>query len=84
MLCPSLFSGLCHPNNISWNGSGSDAKKDYRTKTIGRRKGRRLLRRMHDVVADLKVMKIKQWMEMVKDREKWRLIVEVAKAHPGL
>ena len=38
---------------------------------------------MDDVVADLKVMKIKQWMEKMKDREKWRLIVEEAKAHPG-
>jgi hypothetical protein len=28
-------------------------------------------------------MKIKQWMEKMKDREKWRLIVEDAKAHPG-
>jgi len=29
-------------------------------------------------------MKIKQWMEKMKDREKWRLIVEEAKAHPEL
>ena len=46
--------------------------------------GRHRLRWMDDVVADLKVMKIKQWMEKMKDREKWRLIVEQAKAHPGL
>jgi hypothetical protein len=32
---------------------------------------------------DLKVMQIKQWMEMMKDREQWRLIVE-SKAHQGL
>jgi len=51
---------------------------------IGRRKGRPCLRWMDDVVADLKVMKIKQWVEKMKDREKWRLIVEEAKAHPGL
>ena len=38
---------------------------------------------MDDGVADLKVMKIKQWMEMMQDREKWRLIVEEAKAHAG-
>ena len=37
-----------------------------------------------DLTADLKVMKIKQWMEKMKYREKWRLIVEEAKAHPGL
>jgi hypothetical protein len=29
-------------------------------------------------------MKIKQWMEKMKDREQCRLVVEEAKAHPGL
>jgi hypothetical protein len=40
--------------------------------------------RWRDDVADLKVMKIKRWMEKTKDREQWRLVVEEAKAHPGL
>jgi len=39
---------------------------------------------MDDVIADLKVMKIKQWMEKMKKREQWRMVVEEAKAHPGL
>jgi hypothetical protein len=39
---------------------------------------------MDDVVADLKVMTIKQWMEKTKDREQWRMVVEEAKSHPGL
>ena len=51
---------------------------------IGRRKGRPSLRWMDDVIADLKAVKIKQWMEKMKDREKWRVTVEEAKAHPGL
>jgi len=51
---------------------------------IGRRNGRPRLRWMDDLVADLKVMKIKQCMEKMKDREKWRLTVVEAKAHPGL
>ena len=51
---------------------------------VGRRKGRPRLRWMDDVVSDLRVMRIKQWMEKMQDREKWRLIVEEAKAHPGL
>jgi hypothetical protein len=50
----------------------------------GRRKGRPHLRWMDDVVADLKAMNIKQWMEKMKDREQWRLAVEEAKAYPGL
>ena len=33
---------------------------------------------MDDDVADLKVMKIKQWMEKTKDREQWRLVAEDA------
>ena len=36
---------------------------------IGGIKGRPRLRWMDDVVADLKVTKIKQWMEKTKDRE---------------
>jgi hypothetical protein len=29
-------------------------------------------------------MKIKRWMEKMKDREQWRLVVEEAKAHPEM
>jgi hypothetical protein len=39
---------------------------------------------MDDVVADLRVMKIKQWMQKTKDKEQWRLVVQEAKAYPGL
>jgi hypothetical protein len=39
---------------------------------------------MDDVVVDWKIMKIKQWIEKTKDREKWRLVVKEDKAHPGL
>jgi hypothetical protein len=46
---------------------------------VGRRKGRHRLRWMDYVVADLKEMRIKRWMETVQDREKWRRFVEVAK-----
>jgi len=51
---------------------------------IGRRNGIPRLRWMDDVVADLKVMKIKKWMKKTKDREQWRLVVEETKAHPEL
>jgi hypothetical protein len=51
---------------------------------IRRRRGRPHLRWMDDAVADLKVMKIEQWIEKTKDREQWKLAVEEAKVHPGL
>ena len=51
---------------------------------IGRRRGRPRLRWINGVVAYLKVMKIKQWIEKKKDREQWRLVIAEAKAHPGL
>jgi len=51
---------------------------------IGRRRGRLCLRWIDDIIADLKVMKIKPWMEKMKNREQWRLVVEEAKAHPEL
>jgi len=66
------------------NGSRSDATKDDGRKTVYRKKKRSRLRWMDDVVAGLKAMRIKQWMETMQDREKWRRIVEEAKAHPGL
>ena len=50
---------------------------------VGERRGRPRARWMADI-ADLKVMKIKQWIEETKDREQWRLAVEEAKTHPGL
>jgi hypothetical protein len=51
---------------------------------IEQRRGRPRLRWVDDVVADLKVMKIRQWIEKTKDKEQWRRVVEQAKAHPGL
>jgi hypothetical protein len=50
----------------------------------GRRKGRPRLRWMDDVIAVLRAMRIKQWIEKAEDRERWRLVVKEAKAHPGL
>jgi hypothetical protein len=65
------------------NGSGSKTEKDNGGLFIGRRKGRPRLRCMDNDVADLKVMKINQWLEETNDREQRRLVVET-KAHPGL
>ena len=42
------------------------------------------MRWLDDVLADLKIMKIRQWVEKTKDREQWRLVLEEANAHPGL
>jgi hypothetical protein len=50
----------------------------------GRREGRRRLRWMDDVVADLSAMRIQRWTEKAGDRQQWRMVVEEAKVHPGL
>jgi hypothetical protein len=65
-------------------GSGGNAEKDDGRKTVHRKKKMKASFEMDYDVADLKVMKVKQWMEKTKDREQWRLVVEEAKAHPGL
>jgi hypothetical protein len=53
-----------------------------------RRKGRPRMRWLDDVENNLKKMKmkvkVKGWKEKMRDREQWRLVVEEAKAHPGL
>jgi hypothetical protein len=72
---------------IRWRGhvnrmeEGAMARKMMEGRLFaGRRKGRPRLRWMDSVVADLKAVR----MEKMQDREKWRRIVEEAKAHPGL
>jgi hypothetical protein len=50
----------------------------------GRRRGRPRTRWLDDVMGDLAVMGIKGWRQMTLKKEVWRLIVEEAKAHPGL
>jgi hypothetical protein len=56
------------------NGSGSDAKKDDGRKTVYRTNKRKtsfeMDEWMDDVVTDLKVMKITQWIEKTKERER--------------
>jgi hypothetical protein len=42
------------------------------------------MRWLDDVESDLKKMEVKEWKENMRDREQWRLVVEEAKAHPGL
>jgi hypothetical protein len=44
-----------------------------------RRKGR-----PDDVESDLKKMKVKGWIEKMRNREQWRPVVEETKAHPEL
>jgi hypothetical protein len=42
------------------------------------------MRWVDDVESDLKKMKVKGWKEKMRNREQLRLVVEEAKAHPGL
>jgi hypothetical protein len=49
-----------------------------------RRKGRPRMRWLDHVESDLKKMEVKRWKEKMRDRKQWRVVVEGAKAHPGL
>jgi hypothetical protein len=42
------------------------------------------MRWLDDVENDLKKMKVKGWIEKMRNREQWRLVVGEAKAHPRL
>jgi hypothetical protein len=42
------------------------------------------MRWLDDVESDLKKMEVKGWKEKMRDREQWRLVVEEAKAQPGM
>jgi hypothetical protein len=42
------------------------------------------MRWLDDVESDLKEMQVKGWKEKMRDRDQGRLVVEEAKAHPGL
>jgi hypothetical protein len=48
------------------------------------RKGRPRMRWLDGVESDLKKMGVKGWKEKMRDKKQWRLVVEKAKAHPGL
>jgi hypothetical protein len=47
-------------------------------------KGRPRMRWLDDAESDVKEMKAKGWKEKMRNREQWRLVVEEAKAQPGL
>jgi hypothetical protein len=49
-----------------------------------RGEGRPRMRLLDDVESDLKKMKMKGWKDKMRNREQWRLVLEEAKAHPGL
>jgi hypothetical protein len=42
------------------------------------------MRWLDDFESDLKEMEVKGWKEKMRGREQWRLVVEEAKAYPGL
>jgi hypothetical protein len=46
--------------------------------------GRPRMRWLEEVGNDLKRMKVTGCKEKMRNREQWRLVVEEAKAHPGL
>jgi hypothetical protein len=49
-----------------------------------RRKGRPRMRWLDNVESNLKKMKVEGGKEKMRNREEWKLVIEEAKAHPGL
>jgi hypothetical protein len=60
-------------------------KKVMTTKMEGTRKRGRSCKRWKDEAGEgLKIMEIRNWHAMAKDRQKWRKIVLEAEVHNGL
>jgi hypothetical protein len=76
---------------ISWVGHLDRIEEDRMPKKIftqelegTRQRGRPRKGWREEVERDLQVLRVRRWRELVIDREKWRGIVQQAKAHSGL
>jgi hypothetical protein len=76
---------------LAWLGhlkrmhEGRTTKKITHWKPLSSRpKGRPKVKWEEDVPQDLKIMKIKSWKTLVRRKEQWKEIVELAKTHLGL
>ena len=76
---------------ISWLGHLERMEEDRMPKKIfnqqlegTRRRGRPRKRWKEQVERDLQVLGVRRWREIVTDRNKWKDIVQQAKAHSGL
>jgi hypothetical protein len=59
-------------------------KRTLQVKIYTRKRGRPRLGWLEDVHDDFHKMKVKGWGGKMKNREKWRQIVQEAKPHPEL
>ena len=75
----------------NWLGHLERMEKDRMPKKIftqelegTRRRGKHRKGWGEEVERDLQLLRVRRWRELVIDREKWRGIVQQAKAHGGL
>jgi hypothetical protein len=60
-------------------------KKVFNTKPVGIRKsGRPKLRREDYVIQDIKTLGVKNWKNLVMEKESWHTLLRKARAHVGL
>jgi hypothetical protein len=86
------FSSNCiYPLRIRWLGHVERMEDNATPKRMlkgrlysKRRKGRSRMRWFDDVESDLKKMEVKGWKEKMRNTKQRRLVVEEAKANPGL
>jgi hypothetical protein len=59
-------------------------KKIFNQQLEGARRRGRPRKRWKEQVEDLQVLGVRRWREIMTDRNKWKDIVQQAKAHSGL
>ena len=78
------ISRLRWPGHVIRTGKDNILYKIYNAKPWGTRRRGRPLARWTDNVAEDGKKAVNNWWSVARDRSRWRLLLETAKARPGL